>query len=258
MNRKYIVLLIIFIIYFLIMFIVFGLPNIIKRSKDIKLALGEQTIFIYEDEEWKNITPVDIERYDWIEYRVYDNNKYVNKYQIKSSDKGFLLFDENRDPYNITSYSLLGISGNKRENVINKDKYKEEIKDQNIKEFLSTKGFKEEDLTTSIKYSYDLDGDHKKENIYVVSNMYSSNFINNKVFSYIFYEKDGIFSVIHEGRTSITSQYLLCFGDVRNIVDLDNDANYEIVTSCSYNSARKEKYSLFGLENNEYKELVKD
>ena len=65
-KSTYIILIIILVVFFVVMFVVFGIDNIRKEQYNTTIITGENTAWIYESKNWRNISKEeDLEKLNW-------------------------------------------------------------------------------------------------------------------------------------------------------------------------------------------------
>lgn len=250
MKKTYIFFLSVVIIFGIVMFIFFGVPEL-KKSKNItdnlNIIIGHDTFWSYDKKSGWNVKSKNI-TYGNQMYNVYINSDYKGKYDIELINDTFYYYDKN---VNKTTYSgdLFAYSGGG--SIIIKDDYDtsqitlddikyvnnliEELKDTEISIF---------DLTLNKKIAIDLDNDKKDEYIYILSNFGCENCKNSDYFSIVFIVDNNKASLLSKSYDK-TDYYGINFYDLEYILDINNDNNYEIVLSKSTFGNNKTYHQMF-------------
>ena len=99
-TKTYIKLFIILLVFFIVMFLIFGINNIKQSNYQTTLLIGNNTIWNYNKNKWINISTRDsIEKLNWKEYNIYLDNKEFGKYFLWHDDKWYA-FDKNNNAVN--------------------------------------------------------------------------------------------------------------------------------------------------------------
>ncbi len=251
-KKIYIFLIIILIVFFLLMYFLIGKNSIEKQNQTLTILTGEDTIFEYSNNQWKQ-EKEHIDDYNWSKFSIYLNDKYIGKNYVWHDDKWYI-FDENKNAINYTD-KFLGINSNfqvkvKEFNSIdntNKNIVQEVLKSNNLPV--------DSNLTLNSITSIDLDNDNKEEAIYIISNTFPEDSEPKTIFSYVFMVDDNNIYYIYKYNEKV-DYYSGCRPYLNSLLDIDNDNKYEILLSCSPYSTQNPINYLYKLSDNEFKLLI--
>ena len=171
-KKIYIVLIIIILVFFLVMFALFGIDNIRKERYNTTLIVGDSTVWAYSKKKWINLTnSSSVRDLNWKKYDVFVNNEKLGNYSLWHSDKWYA-FDNKKNAVNING-NILAYKSNHKISV-----YKfteEEITDYSVvKQVLENNDLDiNSKFTSSYKVSFDYDNDNEVEDFYVISNAFA-------------------------------------------------------------------------------------
>lgn len=251
-KKKYIIVLVILAIYLVLIF-VFNGKNIIRQNFDTSyIMVSPSTQWKYAKGTWGSVT--NITDYSMEKFKIYVNNKPFGDYNVTYNDK-FYLFDDNR---NSVSYNgnIIAVKGSLPIDVIYfEEEVIEPINDE-IKEALKEKKIKVKgDNIRARKVEIDMDGDQKKETIYIVSNVFYATEGENS-FALLFTEKEGKNKYIYEEIKDYKKTLEMCTPFVEGIIDIDKDKKYEIIMGCEYFSNNGTCHNLYNNKTKDYQKVI--
>lgn len=258
MERKkiYYVLLMALGIYFVIMMLIFGRGIFNKKTPlELTLVIGDNATWTYSNKSWSNNnSSVKIDDLNWLDYDIYVDNKNIGRYYLWNSDSHWYVFDKEKKSVPIDG-NLLAIRSNKEITV--KPFVAEEIKniyhpDRILTEngLPSTKNF-----TVSKLIQLDIDSDGNNETLYLISNAFPSGFTTNKIFTFVFLEKNNELYTMYKNIENYDG-YNGCKPYVSAILDLNNDGVYEVALSCGKFSVQKPTTILYRFTEKGFEELI--
>ena len=96
-KKTYIILITIMVLFGIIMFLIFGIPNIRQENLESVLIVGDNTTWIYKDKKWFNQRyKTSKDRYSWQEFKVFEDNKELGNFYLWHDDKWYL-FDKDKN-----------------------------------------------------------------------------------------------------------------------------------------------------------------
>ena len=99
-KKIYIVILGFIIIFGVVMFLALGVDNIKKNKQGTTLVIGNNTVWTYNKQRWKNISSKgQFQQFNWQEFTVFDNNEKLGNYNLWYDDKWYL-FDKKKNAIN--------------------------------------------------------------------------------------------------------------------------------------------------------------
>ena len=243
MRKKDIKTLLIVLLPMLIIGIVAYIISINSYStKDTSLIVNGTNFWEYKNSKWYSY--VTIGDLDWKKYNVYFDNKYINNYYVTITNNKTYFFDDNDDSYDIDS-PYIAIRGDKNAKPIMYIENEFDSNDMNIvnaylrKLKINYNG----DYSEQKKYVTDINGDGKKDFIYIVSNeLYNDNNLFYLVFAYC---NGRYISIDTQQNSSTFVHYELSW-----ILNIKSDGfKYVVLTEPK---EYDEKYYLYRYETKEY------
>lgn len=230
-KKVYIVLLIILGVFFVSMFLIFGLSNIKSAKDSATIIVGDSTVWNYNNKKWLNLTTQkSISKLNWQKFNVYVNNEEFGQYSLWHDDKWYA-FDDNKNAVMLEG-SIFAYKSNFdmkivrfEENEIDDRTYVDYVLEENNLS-LSSK------FTASYKTSIDFDNDGKSEEFYLISNAFPLDFDPEMIFSIVFMVKNErvyyLYNDISEHRS-----FNGCKPFFTSFLDVDNDKYHELILSCA-------------------------
>lgn len=247
MQKKYIVIISILLIYVGITLLIFGIDKN-SVSNGTYIVIGDNTRWKFEDNDWYNLDAED-NIFDDTEFTVYKNQLYQGKYYLQNYNDTWYFFDKNNQSHDL--YGQLFAYSSKDEISVIEFK-EEETTLQELIDLLKKYDIvisSMSDISYAQKISLDLDNDQKEEYIYCISNLMAEHTSDN-LFSFVLYVNENNVSEIIQNESTVNYIY-----SVSNIIDLNGDQKYEIIIehqkpmnaamNChSMYQLKKEKYEL--------------
>lgn len=242
-------------VFFLIMFLFFGLDNIKKDNYNLTLIIGDNTVWSYNKKNWINISEQEAFRnLSWKKYNVYSNNLKQGVYTLWHDDKWYV-FDDSKNAVNVDG-DFLAIDSNFEIKVSNFNIQNIDV-DDNIYTVLSNNGLNTSSMFTSkYKVNFDFDNDGLEEDFYVISNVFSMDFNPSKLFSIVFMVKDKKIYYLYNDIIENKNNFSGCKPYINSILDVDDDNKYEILLSCSKYSVGKRVDMLYHFTDGQFKLLI--
>lgn len=251
-NRIYIFLIIAFIVFFFLVFLLYGKDSIRKEKEEVLMLVGDNTIWSYSQNHWYDNSD-EIEKYNWKKFKVYLDGKYSDEYYVWYDEKWYI-FDKDKEP---KSYQEKFLAMQSNYDIKVKQFNSEPNNNQDIvSKYLKDKGLSSaSQLTTNTKTTLDIDNDNKDETIYIISNAFPLDFNPEKIFSFVFIEKDGkiidIFSSIENNTyDNGVKPY------IESILDIDEDGKYEMIIAYAGYSITPTTHTMYKLDKDSIIELI--
>ena len=240
MKKSIIIILIIVSLYLLIAIFGLGLLDSLMN----KYLYIDNVGFKYSNGKWNNIK---ISKDILKKYEIYLPNtfEHIGKYNIKYDNKWYY-GNKGLMPYDEVLFAYKG-------NNIKIYEYKTNygIYDTKIKEFLEENNLTYEELNLEKEISIDLDNNGENDVIYALSNVYSSK--DEKVlFSAIIVKINKEYSIL---KTILDDDEVML--DIFAIMDINNDKKLELIINEQGFSLNGNTYSIYGIKNGKYTELIK-
>ena len=173
MQKKYVVIVSILIIYMVIMLLIFG-GDKESVANGTYIVVGNDARWKYEDDKWDNLDTQD-DIFNDTEFNVYKNQVYQGKYYLQNYNDTWYFFDKNNQSYDLEG-QLFAYSSEDEINVIEftvEEAGLNELNDLLKKYNMIVSSMSE--LSYAQKISLDFDNDQKDEYIYErVNNLFST------------------------------------------------------------------------------------
>ena len=225
---KYIVIIVILVIYCVLMYLAFGVDETKRRETAATLLIGDSAIWNYSGGSFTNITSQStISSFDWQEFTVYVDNQLLGNYSVWYDDRWYL-FDEGQNAVDYQG-NLFAYKADFDMNIL--PFTVQEISDYRyVEQVLSEYGITTPGYTVDNYYAIDLDQDGVDEEFYAVSNCFMDIDIGfpDEYFSFLFMVDDGVITMLYEE----TGQNQAVNGTqpiIYSVLDIDNDSNYEMI-----------------------------
>ena len=250
-NRKiYIFLILIFVVFFCVMFYLFGIDEMKSQKQSLTVLLGHNTVWQYKGKQWLNLSK-NLSHYDlnWKKYHVYSNQEYVGDYLLWHDDKWYA-FDDNKEAI-LLEGDLLAYMGNYKlsfypfseEEIEDYSSVYDVLKKYNVS--LSS------ELTAAYHVSFDFDQDGSLEDFYIISNAFAQDEVDT-TFSFVYMIKDNQLSMIYEYLDGGNS-FNVCKPYFTSFLDVNEDSIYEIILSCGGFSISEPIHMLYQYRDNAFK-----
>lgn len=250
-KKVYIILIAILFIFFIIMFLLFGVDEIRKQSLDTTIIVSNDTVWTYNNKKWNNLYSYgDI---NWEKYDVYLDNEKKGNYYLWYNDEWYA-FNNKKNAVTLEG-DLLGIKSNVDISV-----YKfntDDIDDYSyVYEVLKKNSLSiDSKYTSNYKVVFDYNNDGYKEEFYVISNAFPMDFDPDKIFSIVFMVKEDKVYPIYTNISENTG-FNGCMPYFSSFIDIDGDLKYEFILSCAKYSTSSVTRMLYEFKNNEFKMLI--
>jgi hypothetical protein len=256
-NIKYIIILFI-IISSSILFFIFKGKDLINKKKASNpiIALENNIMFEYENNKWQKLDYSDIEDYNWKKFHIYSNKEYLGKYYLVNNEEWYL-FDNNKKAVNYDG-ELLGLDTSHKYKVMTMDENEVEdtLTDPYIQAVLSENNLPANSVMTSSFYlDIDIDSDNIEEKIYIISNKFPIDELDEESFGIVFMVKNDKIYTIYK---KIDNEDLFdgCKPYLDYAIDIDQDNKYELIVGCSYYSNNGSIEYIYKWRKNAFKLLV--
>lgn len=254
-SKKTYLLLILFIIVFgVVMFVLFGVPNVRKENIEATLVVGDNTTWALKKQKWIfKGSNSSMEQLNWQVFHVYEDNQYKGDFYLWHDDKWYA-FDQNKSAINISG-KFFAYDSNVEMKVY--DFQESTIDDYTyVNQLLQENGISlSSKFTISYKVSFDFDGDSILEDFYAVSNALPIDFEPETTFSLAFMVKDESIYPLYTDISSANS-YSGCKPYYHSFVDTDSDGVSEVILSCGQFSATDQVDMLFQFIDGDFKLLI--
>lgn len=256
-NTPYIFVLVLLGVFFLIIFFTVGLDNLKNRNKKLYLIVDQSSVWEYGKTKWKNVDRQNYLEYNWKKCKYYEDGNFIDDQYLVYTNNKWYIFDSNKDAI-IPNSRFLAVGGGKKVSVKKNQMIDTDQSDQPVIErVLRENSISDyENFVTKSKFVMDLDGDHDDEVLYVLSNMFSTDFSPSKVYNLVFVKDKDSILYIYKDIDQLDNMYNNCKVYLNNILDVDQDSKYEIIIGCGYYSTSGVKNNMYTLKNKEYKLLI--
>lgn len=247
---KYIVLILLLIIYAAAMFLAFGVDEVKERKAATTIVLGDGVVWDYSSRSWLNFnTPQLIEDINWKKFNVYVDNEKFGNYSIWIDDKTYL-FDDNREAVNYQG----NLFAYRAEYLIDVIPFSsQDITDYSyVNKVLEEHGVESKQFTLANVTYVDFDQDGEDEAFYIVSNVFATEFFPDRYFSYVFMVDNEKIYMLYEDSDTNTGVNG-CKPALYTIGDFDYDKDNELILSCAKYSNQTPIFMLYEFQNNAFR-----
>lgn len=249
-KSKYIILIIILIVYGAVMYFAFGVNESKERKASTTLLVGNSAVWNYSSRDWMNVTTSSLlSSLNWQKFKIYVNNQYFGKYSVWKDDQWYL-FDSNK---NAVSYSgdLFAYKADFDMKIA--DFSIADITDYTyVNQVLQEHGIdSNSDYTLANVYKVDFDNDGIVEEFYAVSNVFAIDFFPEKYFSFVFMVDNNKIYMLYED-VDVNEGVNGCKPSLYTVADFDNDQDYELILNCAKYSNQTPLTMLYEFHNNKF------
>ena len=253
-KKTYIILITIMVLFGIIMFLIFGIPNIRQENLESVLIVGDNTTWIYKDKKWFNQRyKTSKDRYSWQEFKVFEDNKELGTFYLWHDDKWYL-FDKDKNAV-LTSGKIIAYQSNYSMKLL-------EYTEDNVDDFTYVNEvLMNNNLSTSSKFSsiykvsIDFDSDSNLEDFYIITNVFPLDFEPETSFAIAFMVKNDTIYTLYED-VSTSNGLNGCKPFYNTFIDTNIDGVYEVILSCGQYSAEEQIDMLYQFSEGEFKLLV--
>lgn len=228
---KYIVIIVILIIYGIVMYFAFGVDEARERKAATTILVGDSAIWNYSSRDWMRVnTPSLLSSLNWQKFKVYIDNQYFGNYLVWRDDKWYLFDDDKK----AVSYqgNLFAYQADFNMEIL--DFTTTAITDYTyVQQVLKAHG-----LDTNSQYTLanlskvDFDKDGILEDFYVVSNVFAIDFFPTKYFSFVFMVDNNKIYMLYED-VDVNDGVNGCKPSLYTVADFDNDKENELILTCA-------------------------
>lgn len=255
-KARYIILIILLLIYSMAIFIFFGKDYLKKQAQETIIVIGNNTIWKRQKQQWTSYSSLSAKQsLNWKTFNTYIGGKKLGKYYLWNDGEKWYLFDNEKNAY---SYNEELFAYKSNYNISVKEFTTEDTNDYTyLKQLLKENNISEEgELTISNLSKIDIDNDGTLENFYVFSNIFNSEVEQPKNnYSFVFMEKNNklymIYSLVDEN-VGLSG----CLPIISYALDVDNDNVNEIVLNCSQYDELPPINTLYKFEKDKFVEIV--
>ena len=233
-----------------------------KEKPSANIIVDNKVMFKYTKKKWELVEKKDYSKYNWNKVDVYEEGEKKGRLSLFSNDGKWYLFEEKngeRTPIKVVGDSIY-LGGRIDTKFINFEKTQVNSEDikyiRKVLDYYKVDREEQNNYTYRYKVEYDFDNDGKKEELFVVSNMFSDKPIEN-TYSFIFINNDGktkmLYNKIYKGNMNMGGCYAYLYG----IIQVEKTKVPQIVTKCSYYSVTIDnEYGLYQFNRNNYELLL--
>ena len=253
-KKLYIILIAIVIVFFVVMFLMFGTTNILQEQYQATLIVGNHTVWNYRNKRWNNlILSNNLQQLNWQKYEVYLNNEKFGNYYLWHDDRWYL-FDDDHNPVSMEG-DLLAYVANYDLNVkgFSEDDSLDLAAVQNV---LYDRNIPLDSLFTNQSHvAFDFDSDGVVEDFYLITNVFAMDFDPDSYFSFVFMVKENRIYMIYDDVTSSNS-FNGCKPFFTSFLDVNHDHIYEFILSCGRYSIEEQVDMLYQFDEGAFKIVI--
>lgn len=213
--------------------IIFLLSYDFSKNNDLNIIIGKNTVFNKKNNIWSVNKSYDLK---WKKLPIFniDELDENNEYYLYKDINGWDIFTEDKNVVNVDTSDIFSYDYINKMNAFNIDEYIEVgndlLNDENIQTVINENNLSDKAITTLKKISIDLDNDNNTEYIYLLSNrVQGEESSDNNFYSIAFTIFNNNIYYLYK---DISTNPLTCDPSIRNVIDTNNDNNYEFVFRC--------------------------
>lgn len=251
-NKRYIVLLIILFVFFLVLFLTFGLNNLKSEKRKATVVFGNSSVFELNKKVWRKSADYNLSKFNWQKYNIILNNTYFGEYYLWHDDKWYA-FDNNKNAVNI-SEDFFAYNTNYKVKVY--DFKKDAVSISSLTSVLEENGLVGyNELTVANKIIIDFNNDGNSEEFYLLSNAFPIDSDPDKIFTLVFMNmNDRVYYMYKEIQDNQGFNGCKPYFDA--IIDIDEDNSYEFAFSCGGYSVNNRVNAIYKFDKEEFKLLI--
>lgn len=256
MKNKILMFLIIIICLISIIFSI--LSSNLFNNDTTYMVVCNDTLWKY-NKTWKKVNINNLKKLSYKPAYIYNGyNQIINNSYFEYKNGELDIYDENYEKQDLTP-NTISVIGNNKINVANVqimdsiNEYDEVYVDEVLSKYsINNPG----DNYNTYKAVYDLNNDGKEDYVFNINNFYTQD-KKDYAFSIIFSVINGEIKIVEKQIVSVEQELAKKSLYLTNIVDVDNDKNYEIIIfESSYGNVKNDCHSIYKYENNQYKKLI--
>lgn len=248
---KYIVIIVILIIYCVGMYLIFGVSETKERNTTTTLLVGDSTVWNYSSRDWMNVTNQQLlSDVNWQKFKIYVDNEYFGNYSVWLDDRWYL-FDDDRNAVtyqgNLFAYDAdfdMDILPFTTSQITDYTYVNQVLKEHNLNTDTA--------YTLATQSSFDFDKDGVNETFYMVSNVFAIDFFPETYFSFVFMVDNNQIYMLYED-VDKNEGVNGCKPNLYTVADVDNDDQYELILMCSKYSNQIPIMMLYEFRDNAFK-----
>lgn len=247
---KYIVIILILVIYAVCMYLAFGVSETREREASTTILVGDSAVWDYSSRNWMNVTtPSLLSKLNWQSFHVYIDHEYLGDYLVWNDDEWYI-FDENRQSVSYQG-ELFAYQADFDMNILSYETT--DITDYTYaRQVLEEHGLSpDSQYTLATVSSLDFDKDGVDENFYVISNVFAMDFFPDKYFSFVFMVDDDTIYMLYED-VDVNEGVNGCMPNLYTVADLDNDQDNELILTCAKYSNQTPVAMLYEFRDNAF------
>lgn len=251
-KRKYMILGVVLIIYVVLMISLLYFFNG-KKEETIYYVISPNTTLRYIDEKFESVNNILLENKN---FNLYMNQEYIENYELRKFKNVWYYVEDTGANHRISDEFFATTNANL--NVLSFEK--EELNEDDILSIATIlydlNIVDEREMTFGEKVVLDIDNDQMQEIIYTVNYSYKKDGKQEKMNLLLLNDNEKI-SIIDQKKLDKNVVMYDCFRIINNIIDINPDQKYEIVSSCTYFDQIGTCHEIYQLKNGKYKKIYK-
>ena len=252
-RKLYIILISIFVLFFIVMFLLFGLGEVRRGNQDLTLMVGHHTVWRYHNKKWSNLSNnLSYQNLDWKKYHIFSNQEYIGEHLLWYNDRWYA-FDDDRNAIDLNG-DFLAYSGNYEPTFYSF--MEEDIQDySSVQEVLREASLPEDsEFSTAYHVLMDFDHDGVDEDFYVISNVFLDEYVETTFSIVYMIDQDKLYMIYED--ISKNQSFNGCKPFFTSFLDVNQDNTYEFILSCGRYSVSEQIDMLYQYKNNAFKILI--
>ncbi len=253
-KKLYIVLIVIIVVFFFVIFLSFGVGNILQENHKATIILGDSTVWKYQNKKWLNVTNTNsLQDLNWKKYEVFQNNQKFGDYYLWKDDTWYL-FDKDKNAVNFEGNLLaydanydLNVTSFMEDDAINLEYVNSLLADNNIP--------LDHEFSNASHIAFDFDQDGVVEDFYLVTNAFTMDYEPDSTFSFVFMVKNDVIYMLYESVLNGGSLNS-CKPFFNSFLDINQDHVYELILSCGRYSVAEQIDMLYQFQDGAFKIVI--
>lgn len=257
-NEKVGIAIIVILISILIIIIVLYLLGVFnKKAKEADIVVDNTVMFKYSKKKWDTVDSKLYENYNWNKYSVYSDNKYLGRYDVVNMMDKWYVFTDDRTSVDVSGDKLyLGGEIKAKLSAFKKEKLTSDmVYVHSVLDYYKISRDDQNNYTFGYKVKFDFDDDGKKEELFVISNMFSSRNVDSS-YSFMFIRDNDKTKMIYNNVSSGDKNLTGCYAYLFSVIKVEDTKSFQMIMKCSHYSTEKAEYGLYQYQNNNVELLL--
>lgn len=220
-----------------------------ELNKDKYIVIDEYKVLNYKNNTWRVLDNINNNINSNQEFKIYNNNQYINNYYFKLNNNTGYYFDEDYKSYEVNSNLAINANIETEPITYSETEFTNEDYDISLKLLKKLKYNYSIGLSINKKYITNTNKDNENESLYIISN-YSPQTPDTEVFYIVFLRENNKNIII----TNQNNETGIKFYDIAWILNITNGKYSDIILKYTYTEA--DEYDVYQYINNKYQLVI--